>query len=130
MTKFIKLEDGQWLNIDKIELISTKTTVWRKENKSFIDCLIQATTSSGMRFKILDITSPGRIPEGEKWKIDENAEKTVTARLEDIAEWLATFAAIPAQTTVAVPGDMRIDLILAMNAVVNNTQAEEAEECE
>ena len=29
-----------------------------------------------------------------------------------------------------VPGDMRMNLIIAMNAIVNNTTAEEAEECE
>ena len=130
MAKFIKLEDDRWLNIDKIELINTETTAWRKKNKVYIECLILAIGSSGRRYEILGITSTGEIPEGEKWEIDEKAKETAYARLEDIAEWLATFAAIPAQTTVQVPGDMRIDLILAMNAIVNNTQAEEAEECE
>ena len=59
-------------------------------------------------------------------KLEENAN----LKLDDIAEWLATFSAIPAQTTVTVPGDMRMDLILAMNAIANSTKAEEAEECE
>lgn len=78
----------------------------------------------------MDITSKGVIPEGEKWEFDEDLEESAKTILEDIAEWLATFAAIPAQTTVTVPGDMRIDLILAMNAIVNNHQAEEGEKCE
>lgn len=130
MAKFIELEDGRWLNIDKIEQMFTELSTWRRGNKAHVSCEIYAVTDGGERFAILDITSTGAIPEGEKWEFDENLEESAKTILEDIAEWLATFAAIPAQTTVAVPGDMRIDLILAMNAIVNNTQAEEAEECE
>lgn len=130
MAKFIKLEYGNWLNIDKIEQMFTEMSTWRRGNKAHVSCGIYAVSDGGERFTILDITSAGVIPEGEKWEFDEDLEESAKTILEDIAEWLATFAAIPAQTTVAVPGDMRIDLILAMNAIVNNTRAEGAEECE
>ena len=51
-------------------------------------------------------------------------------RVRDRAKLIATLSDNSAQTTVAVPGDMFTDLIHAMDAIVNNTQAEEAEECE
>ena len=114
MAKFIELEDGRWLNIDKIEQMFTELSTWRRGNKAHVSCEIYAVTDGGERFAIMDITSTGAIPEGEKWEFDENLEESAKTILEDIA----------------VPGDMRIDLILAMNAVVNNIQAEEAEECE
>lgn len=130
MAKFIELEDGRWLNVDKIELMFTKVSTWRKENKSFIDCSIQANTSSGTRYTLIGITRSGVIPEGKKRKFDEELEELVNAKLNDIAKLIATLSDNSAQPTVAVPGDMFTDLIRAMDAVVNNIQAEEAEECE
>ena len=62
--------------------------------------------------------------------VSDGLELKANLELAGIVEWLATFAATPEQTTAKVPGDMRMDLIVAMNAIVNNTQAEEAEECE
>lgn len=130
MAKFIELEDGRWLNVDKIELMFTETTTWRKENKSYIDCLIQAITSSGTRYTLICITRSRVIPEGKKRKFDEELEELVNAKLNDIAKLIATLSDNSAQPTVAAPGDMFKDLIRAMDAVVNNIQAEEAEECE
>lgn len=46
MAKFIELEDGQWLNVDKIELMLTEVTTWRRGSKSYIECSIQAKTSN------------------------------------------------------------------------------------
>ena len=130
MAKFIEIRDDRWLNIDKIELMFTEVSTWRKENKSYIDCLIQALTSSGTRYTLICITRSGVIPEGEKRKFDEELEESVNSKINDIAKWIATLSENSAQPTVAVPGDMFKDLIIAMDAVVNNTQAEEAEECE
>lgn len=130
MAKFIELEDGRWLNVDKIELMFTEVTTRRKENKSYIDCLIQALTSSGTRYKLIGMTRSGVIPEGKKRKFDEELEELVNAKLNDIAKLIATLSDNSAQPTVAAPGDMVTDLIHAMDAVVNNLQAEEAEECE
>lgn len=130
MAKFIELEDGRWLNVDKIELMFTEVTTWRKENKSYIDCLIQALTSSGTRYTLISITRSGVIPEGKKRKFGKDLEESVNSKINDIAKWIATLSENSAQPTVAVPGDMFTDLIRAMDAVVNNTQAEEAEECE
>lgn len=130
MAKFIELEDGQWLNMDKIELMFTGASTWRRENKSFIECSIQAKTSSGMRYTLIGITRSGVIPEGKKRKFDKALEESVNSKLNEIAKWIATLSDNSAQTTVAEPGDMFTDLIHTMDAVVNNTQAEEAEECE
>lgn len=130
MAKFIKLEDWRWLNIDKIELMFTELSTWQEGKMAYVESTIQAITTGGDRYRILDIISPGIVPEGEQWSFSDELEENAHLKLEDIAEWLATFAAIPAQTTVTVPGDMRMDLILAMNAIVNSTKAEEAEECE
>lgn len=130
MAKFIELEDGRWLNADKIELMFTEVTTWRKENKSYIDCLIQALTSSGTRYTLICITRSGVIPEGKKRKFDSELEEAVNSKLNEIAKWIATLSDNSSQTTVAVPGDMFTDLIRAMDAVVNNIQAEEAGECE
>ena len=130
MAKFIELEDGQWLNVDKIELMFTGVSTWRKENKSYIECSIQAKTSSGKCYTLVGITRSGVIPEGQKRKFEKDLERSVNSKINDIAKWIATLLENSAQTTVEVPGDMRIDLILAMNAIVNNTQAEGAEECE
>lgn len=130
MAKFIELEDGRWLNVDKIELMFTEVTTWRKENKSYIDCLIQAITSSGTRYTLICITRSLVIPEGKKRKFDEELEELVNAKLNDIAKLIATLSDNSAQPTVSLPGDMFTDLIIAMDAVVNNIQAEEAEECE
>lgn len=130
MAKFIELDDGFWLNIDKIEVMVANATTWRKENDAYIVCTIQAMGSSGKRYQILDVTSSGEIPKGQKRRFDKELEKLVNSKLNGIMEWLTTAAAIQAVTTVKVPGDLKMDLIVAMNAVVNNTQAEEAEECE
>lgn len=130
MAKFIELEDGRWLNVDKIELMFTEVSTWRKENKSFIDCSIRAETSSGKHYMLLGITRSVVIPEGKKRKFDEELEELVDAKLNDIAKLIATLSDNSAQPTVAAPGDMFKDLIRAMDAVVNNIQAEEAEECE
>lgn len=130
MAKFIELEDGRWLNVDKIELMFTETSTWRRGNKSYIDCLIQALTSSGTRYTLICITRSLVIPEGKKRKFDEELEELVNAKLNDIAKLIATLSDNSAQTTVAARGDMFKDLLRAMDAVVNNIQAEEAEECE
>lgn len=130
MAKFIELDDGFWLNIDKIEIMVANATTWRKENKAYIECTIQAMGSSGKRYQILGVTSSRVIPEGEKRKFDKELEKLVNAKLNGIMEWLTTAAAISAMTTVKVPGDLKMDLTVTMDAVVNNTQAEGAEECE
>lgn len=130
MAKFIELEDGRWLNVDKIELMFTEASTWRRGNKSFIECSIKAHTSSGNRYTLIRITRCRVIPEGKKRKFDEELEELVNAKLNDIAKLIATLSDNSAQPTVAAPGDMFKDLIRAMDAVVNNTQAEEAEECE
>lgn len=130
MAKFIELEDGQWLNIDKIELMFTGVSTWRKENKSYIECSIQAKTSSGKRYTLIGITRSGVIPEGKKRKFDKNLEESVNSKINDIAKWIATLSENSAQPAVAAGRDMWADLILDMDAIVNNTQAEEAEECE
>ena len=130
MAKFIKLEDWSWLNIDKIERISTEMSTWQEGKMAYAESIIHAITTGGKIYKVLDIIAPGIIPEGEQWSFSAELDETANYKLEDIAEWLATFAAIPEQNTVKVPGDMRMDLIVAMNAVVNNTQAEGAKECE
>lgn len=130
MAKFIELEDGRWLNVDKIELMFTEVTTWRRGSKSYIECSIQAKTSSGKRYMLIFITRIGVIPEGKKRKFDEDLEESVNSKINDIAKWIATLSENSAQPAVAVPGDMFTDLIHAMDAVVNNTQAEEAEECE
>lgn len=75
MAKFIELEDGRWLNADKIELMFTEVTTWRKENKSYIDCLIQALTSSGTRYTLICITRSVVIPEGKKKEIRRRARR-------------------------------------------------------
>ena len=128
MTKFIELEDGHWLNVDKIELIFTGVNTWRKENESYIGCSIKAKTSSGKCYTLISITRSGVIPEGRKF--DEDLEESVKSKINDIAKWIATLSDNPAQTTVAAPGDMFTDLINDMDAIVNNTQAEGAKECE
>lgn len=130
MAKFIELEDGQWLNIDKIELMFTGVSTWRRENKSYIECSIQAKTSSGKCYTLIGITRSGVIPEGKKRKFDKNLEKSVNSKINNIAKWIATLSDNSAQTTVAASGDMWTDLIIDMDAIVNNIQSEEAEECE
>lgn len=130
MAKFIELEDGQWLNIDKIELMFTGVSTWRRENKSYIECSIQAKTSSGKRYTLIGITRSGVIPEGKKRKFDKDLEESVNSKINDIAKWIATLSENSAQPAVAAGRDMWADLILDMDAIVNNTQAEEAEECE
>ena len=130
MAKFIELEDGRWLNADKIELMFTEVSKWRRGSKSYIECSIQAHTSSWMCYTLIGITRSGVIPEGKKRKFDKGLEESVNSKLNEIAKWIATLSDNSSQTTVAVPGDMFTDLIRAMDAVVNNTQAEEAEECE
>ena len=130
MAKFIELEDGHWLNVDKIELMFTGVSTWRKENKSYIECSIQAKTSSGKCYTLAGITRSGVIPEGKKRKLDEELKKSVNSKINDIAKWIATLLDNSAQTTVAAPGDMFTDLIIDMDAIVNNTQAEGAKECE
>lgn len=130
MAKFIELEEGHWLNVDKIELLFTGVSTWRKENKSYIECSIQAKTSSGKCYTLVGITCSGVIPEGKKRKFDKDLEKSVNSKINDIAKWIATLSENSAQTTVAAGRDMWTDLIRAMNAVVNNTQAEGAKECE
>lgn len=130
MAKFIELEDGRWLNVDKIELMFTEVTTWRRGSKSYIECSIQAHTSSGKRYTLIGITRSRVIPEGKKRKFDEELEELVNAKLNDIAKLIATLSENSAQPAVAMPGDMFTDLIRAMDAVVNNIQAEEAEECE
>lgn len=128
MAKFIELEDGHWLNVDKIELMFTGVNTWRKENESYIECSIKAKTSSEKCYTLISITRSGVIPEGRKF--DEDLEESVKSKINDIAKWIATLSDNPAQTTVAAPGDMFTDLINTMDAIVNNTQAEEAEKCE
>lgn len=128
MAKFIELEDGHWLNVDKIELMFTGVNTWRKENESYIGCSIKAKTSSGKCYTLISITRSGVIPEGRKF--DKDLEKSVNTKINDIAKWIATLSDNSAQTTVAAPGDMFTDLIHAMDAIVNNTQAEGAKECE
>lgn len=130
MAKFIELEDGQWLNIDKIELMFTGVSTWRRENKSYIECSIEAKTSSGRRYTLIGITRSGVIPEGKKRKFDKDLEESVNSKINDIAKWIATLSENSEQATVAAGRDMWADLILDMDAIVNNTQAEEAKECE
>jgi len=130
MAKFIKLEDWSWLNIDKVEQMFAEMSMWQDGKMTYAKSEIHAITEGGTHFTILDITSAGVVPEGEKWMVSDGLEVKANLELAGIVEWLATFAATPEQTTAKVPGDMRMDLIVAMNAIVNNTQAEEAEECE
>lgn len=130
MAKFIKLEDWSWLNIDKVEQMFAEMSMWQDGKMTYAKSEIHAITEGGTHFTILDITSAGVVPEGEKWMVSDGLEVKANLELAGIVEWLATFVATPEQTTAKVPGDMRMDLIVAMNAIVNNTQAEEAEECE
>lgn len=130
MAKFIKLEDWSWLNIDKVEQLFTEMNTWQNGKMTYLESKIYAITADGTRYTILDITATGVVPEGEKWMVSDGLELKANLELAGIVEWLATFAATPEQTTAKVPGDIRMDLIVAMNAIVNNTQAEEAEECE
>lgn len=130
MAKFIEIEDGYLLNVDKIELMFTGVSTWRRENKSYIECSIQAKTSSGRRYTLIGITRSGVIPEGKKRKFDKDLEESVNSKINDIAKWIATLSENSAQIAVAASGDMWADLIHTMDAIVNNTQAEEAEECE
>ena len=130
MAKFIEFEDGRWLNADKIELMFTEVNAWRRENKAYIRCSIQAITSSGKRYTLLGITRSVVIPDEKKRKFDKDLEETVNSKLNEIAKWIATLSDNSSQTTVAASDDMFTDIVRAMDAVVNNIQAEEAEECE
>ena len=128
MAKFIKLEDWSWLNIDKVEQMFAEMSMWQDGKMTYAKSEIHAITEGGTHFTILDITSAGVVPEGEKWMVSDGLEVKANLELAGIVEWLATFAATPEQTVVKVPGDMRMDLIVAMNAIVNNTTAEGAKE--
>lgn len=130
MAKFIKLEDWSWLNIDKVEQMFAEMSMWQDEKMTYAESKIYAITEGGTHFTILDITSAGVVLEGEKWMASEDLEVKANLELAGIVEWLATIAANPKKTVAKVPGDMRMNLIIAMNAIVNNTTAEEAEECE
>lgn len=130
MAKFIKLEDLSWLNIDKVEQMFAEMSMWQYGKMTHAKSEIHAITEGGTDFTILDITSEGVVPEGEKWMASEDLEVKANLELAGIVEWLATIAANPENTVAKVPGDMRMNLIIAMNAIVNNTTAEEAEECE
>ena len=130
MAKFIKLISGGWLNINTVELMHTEMSTWRRGTKPGMSCKILAVTSDRTEYKIFGVTETGTIPEGKEWEYSEVLENLAHYKLEELAEWLAVMAALPSQPTVCVPEDMRDDLIRAMNAVVNNTQAEGAKECE
>lgn len=128
MAKFIKLEDWSWLNIDKVEQMFAEMSTWQDGKMTYAESKIHAITEGGTHFKILDITSAGVVPEGEKWMFSESLEVRAKLELAGIVEWLATIAANPENTLAEVPGDMRMNLIIAMNAIVNNTTAEGAKE--
>lgn len=128
MAKFIKLEDWSWLNIDKVEQMFAEMSTWQDGKMTYAESKIHAITEGGTNFKILDITSAGVVPEGEKWMVSEGLEVKANLELNGIVEWLATIAANPKKTVAKVPGDMRMNLIIAMNAIVNNTTAEGAKE--
>lgn len=128
MAKFIKLEDWGWLNIDEIEHIFTEMSTWQEGKMAYAESTIHAITTSGKYYKILDIISPGIVPAGEHLNFSAELDEAANFKLEDIAEWLVTFPAVSTNTAVKVPGDMRMDLIVAMNAIVNNTTAEGAKE--
>lgn len=130
MAKFIKLEDWSWLNIDKVEQMFAEMSMWQDEKMTYAESKIHAITEGGTHFTILDITSAGVVPEGEKWMVPDDLELKANLELAGIVEWLATIAANPEKTVAKVPGDMRMNLIIAMNAIVNNTTAEGAEKCE
>lgn len=97
---------------------------------AYVESIIHAITTGGKIYKVLDIIAPGIIPDGEQWSFSAELDETANLKLEDIAERLATIAANPESTVAKVPGDMRMNLIIAMNAIVNNTTAEGAKECE
>lgn len=130
MAKFIKLEDWSWLNIDKVEQMFSEMSMWQDGKMTYAKSEIQAITECGTHFTILDITSAGVVPEGEKWMVSEDLEVKANLELAGIVELLATIAANPENTVVKVPRDIRMNLIIAMNAIVNNTTAEGAEKCE
>lgn len=130
MAKFIKLEDWSWLNIDKIERIYTEMSTWQEGKMAYVESIIHAITTGGKIYKVLDIIAPGIIPDGEQWSFSAELDETANLKLEDIAERLATISANPEKTVAKVPVDMRMNLIIAMNAIVNNTTAEGAKECE
>lgn len=128
MAKFIKLSSGEWLNINAVELMHTEMSTWRRGNKPGLNCKIWAVTSNRTQHKIFDVTATGTIPEGKEWEYSETLENLVHYKLEELAEWLAVLAALPSQPTVCVPEDMRDELIRAMDAIVNKTEAEGAKE--
>ena len=130
MGKFIKLEDLNWLNIDKVEQMFAEINIWQDGKMTYAKSKIHAITEGGTHYTILDITSAGVVPEGEKWMVSESLEVKAKLELAGIVEWLATISANPKKTVAKVPGDMRMNLIIAMNAIVNNTTAEGAKECE
>ena len=130
MAKFIKLEDLNWLNIDKVEQMFAEINIWQYGKMAYAKSEIHAITECGKDFTILDIIAPGIIPDGKQWTFSAELDETANLKLEDIAERLAKIAANSDNTVVKVPGDMRMDLIVAMNAIVNNTTAEGVEECE
>lgn len=128
MAKFIKLEDWSWLNIDKVEQMFAEMSWWQDGKMTYAKSEIHAITEGGTDFTIIDITSEGIVPEGEKWMVSEGLEVKANLELNGIVEWLATIAVNPENTVAKVPGDMRMNLIIAMNAIVNNTTAEGAKE--
>lgn len=130
MAKFIKLEDWGWLNIDKVEQMFAEMSMRQDGKMTYAESKIHAITEGGTNYTILDIKCAGVVPEGEKWMVSECLEVKANLELAGIVEWIATIASNPEKTVAKVPGDMRMNLIIAMNAIVNNTQAEEAEECE
>lgn len=130
MAKFIKLEDWSWLNIDKVEQMFAEMSWWQDGKMTYAKSEIHAITEGGTDYTILEITSDGVVPEGEKWMFSEGLEVKAKLELAGIVEWLATIAANSDNTVAKVPVDMRMNLIIAMNAIVNNTTAEEAEKCE
>lgn len=128
MAKFIKLEDWSWLNIDKVEQMFAEMSWWQDGKMTYAKSEIHAITEGGTDYTILEIPSAGVVPEGEKWMFSESLEVKAKLELAGIVEWLATISANPEKTVAKVPGDMRMDLIIAMNAIVNNTTAEGAKE--
>lgn len=130
MAKFIKLKSGDWLNINAVEFMRTEMSTWRRGNKPGLNCKILAVTSNLTQYRIFDVTRTGTIPEGKEWEYSEYLDDLAHYKLEELAEWLAVLAALPSQRTVCVPEDMRDELIRAMDAIVNKTEAEWAKECE
>lgn len=94
MIKFLRLEDGELLNVNSVKTIRKDMYLVnrgsREDGKRGIHAEIEIQATNGGIYKLIDVRAYAPLKEGEPWGYDTRGGKCAVERIEDILDMMVT----------------------------------------